>query len=229
LFPHIFWDATFFWGVDVFSDYREWFIEALKAACANDKLNWLVKVHPAHVVKQHRDGAHGLTSEEEAIRESIGTLPPHVRLLPPDVDISTWSLFGVMDYCLTVRGTVGIEAAMLGKRALTCGTGRYDGHGFTLDYQDRETYLADLARLQDIPPPSATEIELARRFAYGLFLARSTPIASARIQFTRDATASLDVGLAVSTPEEANAAPDIAAIAQWIESGDEDYLHSLKE
>lgn len=224
IFPHMFWDATFFWGTDVFADYKEWFVAALKAACANDRLNWLVKIHPAHKVKSSRDGHDGLSSEEEAIAEHIGTLPAHVRLLPPDVEVSTWSLFQLMDYCLTVRGTVGIEAAMLGIRVLTCGTGRYDRHGFTMDHQDTATYLANLARLDEIEPPSAAEVELARRYAYGIFVARTTTLSSFQLEFARDSTATIVTRPLIRGPAETRSARDLQAIADWIGSGDEDYL-----
>jgi hypothetical protein len=54
-----------------------------------------------------------------------------------------------MDYCLTVHGTAGIEAARLGITVLTTGTGRYDRRGFTSDSDSREEYLAKPARIQE--------------------------------------------------------------------------------
>ncbi len=83
-----------------------------------------------------------------------------------------FSLFGVMDYCLTVRGTAGIEAARLGVPVLTAGPARYSGLGFTIDSASRAEYLARVARIQDTPPLSDEQRELAERFAYGLFVLR---------------------------------------------------------
>ena len=77
-----------------------------------------------------------------------------------------------MDYCLTVRGTIGIEAASFGIRVLTAGTGRYDHRGFTTDSETRETYLARIAAIETLPRLSAAEQELAERFAYGAFMLR---------------------------------------------------------
>ncbi len=62
VFPHLFWDATFFWGDDLFGDYRDWFCNVVRAAAANDRMNWIIKIHPANVVKNHRDGLNGIAS-----------------------------------------------------------------------------------------------------------------------------------------------------------------------
>ncbi|MBI3392624.1 MAG: hypothetical protein HY039_05490 [Nitrospirae bacterium] len=56
IFPHIVWDGTFFYGTDLFENYEEWLVETVRAACGNDRVNWLVKIHPANVVKNARDG-----------------------------------------------------------------------------------------------------------------------------------------------------------------------------
>ena len=72
-------------------------------------------------------------AEVIALRRHIKELPPHVFFIPAESPISTFSFFGVMDYCLTVRGTIGIEAARMGIPVLTAGTGRYDRKGFTIN------------------------------------------------------------------------------------------------
>ena len=103
------------------------------AACANDRVNWVVKLHPANVWKRRRDRVSGELDELVAIRERVGELPPHVRLLEPDTDISTWSLFDVTDFGVTIRGSVGFELPCFGVPVLTAGTGFYSGRGFTVD------------------------------------------------------------------------------------------------
>ena len=48
--------GTFFYGTDLFGSYEEWFVETMKIACANPHVNWIVKIHPANIVKNVRDG-----------------------------------------------------------------------------------------------------------------------------------------------------------------------------
>lgn len=224
IFSHIFWDATFFWGEDLFRDYEEWFVQTVQAACRNDHLNWVIKVHPANVIKDRRDGVSTEPSEVLALRERVGVLPAHVKVIPADAEITTLSLFGAMDYCLTVRGTVGIEAALLGKVVLTAGTGRYDRHGFTQDFDTPEDYLACLARLEEVPPASAQMQELAERFGYGVFLCRPLRLEVFNMSFRQDATASLNVGCTAQTVDELRNAPELRRMAAWLSSDEEDLL-----
>ena len=226
LFPHIFWDATFFWGEDVFRDYEDWFRETVRTAWSTDSVNWIVKVHPANLVKNQRDGVTEMSSEEQVLAE-FGTVPRHVKVLPADTDISTLSLFRIGDICLTVRGTVGIEAAAFGLLVITAGTGRYDGLGFTLDPRTQPDYHATLARLATLPMPTDEQVELARRFAYGVFLDRPLELSTIRFAYAQDAAATLQIEIADGAGTTTSNAPDIQAIAAWLRSGEEDFMNSI--
>lgn len=224
VFSHIFWDGTFFWGKDIFRNYEDWFRQTVRAACGNSKLNWVFKVHPANATKDLRDGCASEHSELKAIREVAADLPPHVKVIKADSAISTLSLFPVMDFCVTVRGTIGIEAACRGIPVITAGTGRYDRKGFTIDPDTPSHYLEQLAELPYLEPMTAAQLELARRFAYGIFLGRPLPLRSIRFGYLKDPKASIDIDIALPENTDPFEAPDITAVAKWIESGDEDFL-----
>lgn len=172
IFSHITWDASFLYGDDLFDHYEDWLIQAMRAACTNPDLNWIVKLHPANLVKHKVNRVKGEYSEIIAIREAIGDLPEHVKLLYPETDINTWSLFDLTDYCLTVRGTIGIEMPVFGIPVLTAGTGRYSGRGFTIDSATPEEYLGRLACLHEVGRLAPEQIELAKKHAYWLLLKR---------------------------------------------------------
>lgn len=230
IFPHILWDGTFFWGKDLFSNYEEWFIETVRAACTNDAVNWVVKVHPANIVKNVRDGVQSEPSEVIALHEHIGQVPPHVFIIPADSEINTFSLFELMDYCITVRGTIGIEAASFGIPVLTGGTGRYEKRGFTIDSDSREQYLERLAHIQDIPPLSDSERELAERFAYGVFVLRPLPLSTVTLEYQKDAKASIKSSINAQTKEDWLKAPDIRAFAEWVsDSNQPDFLMPMQQ
>jgi hypothetical protein len=172
VFSHILWDANMFYGDDLFADQEAWFVETLRAAAANERVNWIVKLHPANVWKLRREGLTGELDEERAIRQEIGSLPPHVAVLRPESEISTRSVFGAADYGITIRGSVGFELPCLGVPVLTAGTGFYAGRGFTVDSATAEEYLERLGRIEEISPPTPEQVELARRHAYALFRLR---------------------------------------------------------
>jgi hypothetical protein len=235
IFPHISWDASFIWGTSLFRNYEEWLVETVRAACANDQVNWVIKIHPAHVGKSVQEGTHWEPAEVTVLCKYIGPLPPHVFMIPADTEINTFSLFGLMDYCLTVRGTVGIEAASLGIPVLTAGTGRYDNKGFTIDSESREQYLERVAHIKEIPRLSPEQQELAERLAYGLFVLRPLPMKAVTFQYTdqepsRVSYIKVNTQINIKTKEDWKSASDLQAFANWVTDPSQlDFLVSLPE
>jgi hypothetical protein len=229
IFPHILWDASLNRGIDLFRDYEEWFVETVRAACANDRVNWVIKIHPAHVGKSVQEGFYGEPAEVLVLQKHIGELPLHVFFIPADSPISTFSLFAVMDYCLTVRGTVGVEAARLGIPVLTAGTGRYDRKGFTIDSETREEFLEKVAHIQEIPRLSTAQQELAERFAYGLFVLRPLPLTTITLEYYDSKTFIGDYKINIKAKEDWYNAPDLKAFSRWVvESNQSDFLIPFK-
>ncbi len=224
IFPHIFWDATFFWGADLFENYEEWFVETVRAACKNTAVNWVVKVHPANIVKNHRDGVSTEHSELTAIRQSIGELPPHVKLLEADAEISTLSLLKALDACITVRGTTGIEAACFGIPVLTAGTGRYDRLGFTLDSDSREEFLARLADVQNTERLNPEQNELALKHAWGVLIGRPVALQIFHMRYRKTQAADLEIDFQAQSAEALRQLPDLQAMSAWISGGAEDFV-----
>jgi hypothetical protein len=222
LFPHIFWDGTFFWGHDLFPDYEAFFTEALKIAYETPSANWIAKIHPANVVKDHRDGFSGRSNEMRVI-DALGKPPPHVRILDATTDISTLSLFEIGDVCVTVRGTVGIEAACHGLATVTAGTGRYDRLGFTIDPQTPDAFRDALRRVDRLEKPSAQAIELARRYAHGFLLNRPVSYETIKFEYAHNATASLMISVDEKAGPLLNSR-EVQAMADFIRSEQEDFL-----
>lgn len=224
IFPHLFWDATFFWGHDIFGNYERWFAEVLKVASKNESLNWIVKIHPANVVKSTREGHQGDHSEVVLIRDVIGELPHNMALMPADHPVSTFSLFGLIDYCVTVRGTVGLEAACFGVPVVTAGTGRYDRKGFTIDPDTEEETLNILSRLEEFEPLSVEKTNLARRYAWGTLLARPIKTTCVEFGYRHDENATLWTRVTDYPDEGLDNSEDVTSLARWLEGGDHDLL-----
>jgi hypothetical protein len=226
IFPHVPWDASFGRGEDLFASYDEWLIKTVQAAYANEELQWVIRIHPGNAGKHRnsRQKAH----EEEMLRTRFGQLPKHFTLVPADSDISTLSLFPVMDYCLTVRGTVGLEAACRGIPVLTGGTGRYDRKGFTIDSATPWQYLDYIARLQDVSRLSLAQVELAERFTYYLLVLRPLPLSSIGVVYNKKSTLenlSNPVEINLRNRKDWEEAPDLQAFVNWAtKSDDEDFL-----
>jgi hypothetical protein len=227
LFSHVLWDANLFYGKDIFDNYGEWFIETVKAAVANPRLNWLVKLHPANIWKRKLSGASDEYGELRLIREQIGELPPHVRILSPDTRISTLSLFKTVDVGITVRGSIGYELPCFGVPVVTAGTGRYSGFGFTEDHATREAYMDTLAHLETITRLDPARVRRARVHAYALFVLRPWIYRSFKTKIGADLSDPLFQNLfpAVMSEREIAENADLDDFAAWaVEPAKIDYL-----
>ena len=146
-----------------------------------------------------------------------------------DSPIATRSLFDVTDVGVTIRGSVGWELPCFGVPALTAGTGFYSGRGFTVDSATRDEYLGRLARIEEVPPLGAHELELARRHAYALLLLRPLAFTSFRtkVRPLEGLGHPLDhnLELRVRSRDELLRAPDLRRLGDWAaDSRELDYL-----
>ena len=218
IFAHILYDATFFYGTSLYPDYETWLVETVRGAIANTAMDWIIKVHPVNVWRSRMDGKPMEQLEAIALREAFGELPPHVRLLPADTDVNTFSLFGTIDYGLTVRGTIGMELPCFGIPVVTAGSGRYAGNGFTLDPPTVEAYQDVLRSLHEQVPLEPREIERARLYAWGAFFRRPFLMESFQLNFNARTfglphlSVDVEVGSGVGKDQS-----DLAFIANWMD------------
>jgi hypothetical protein len=230
VFSHVLWDASFFYGRDLFLNYRDWLEQTLHAVVANPRVSWLIKTHPANAFRLQHGDVEGPVAEVEVVRHSVRSLPQHVRLVLPETRVSSLSLFRHADVGVTVRSTAGLEMACFGKPVLTAGTGHYSGLGFTHDSGNRGEYLERLRRITDhlAPLPEAATLR-ARRYAHTLFKLRPWSALSFAIEldFPQQGWHPLDRNLVVRAEslDEARAFGDLHRWAAWAVKDDSaDYL-----
>ena len=78
-----------------------------------------------------------------------------------------------MDCCVTVRGTIGIEAACFGIPVITAGTGRYEKFGFTINSRNTKQYFKNLSTVESLSRINNTN---AIYYAYAILFSKQLPI-----------------------------------------------------
>lgn len=235
VFAHILWDANLFFGEDLFEDYGDWFVQTVRAAVANDRVNWLLKVHPANIWKRVREGSvEEELSEITLIRQHIGELPDHVHLILPNFKANNRALFDITDYAVTVRGTVSAELGCFGIPVFTAGTGRCDGMGFTVDSASTEEYLDRMAHIHEQSPLTAEQIRLAKIQAHSVFCRRPWQIKSFVTEFQPISPGyhPLDHNLHLNAKsvDEISRNGDLRRWAKWaMDTREIDYLEDLDQ
>jgi hypothetical protein len=145
VFSHIIHDTLYFFGKEYYDSYSHWLVNTVKIACKNSNVNWYIKIHPSNIYR--REFKKGFSKEEDIIRQEIRNIPAHVKFIYPDSKINPLVWMNFADVGITVRGTSGLEMAVLGKKVITCGKNRYENRGFTIDPKNKFEYEKMLLNL----------------------------------------------------------------------------------
>ena len=224
VFNHIFWDASFFYGSDLFLHYQEWFYETYKIALKNDKINWVFKLHPSNKTKNIRDNIkYDQPAELTYILENFGKIPEHIRVLDENFPYSSYNLYSLLDYCITVRGTTGLECALFEKPVITAGSGKYSHKGFTYDFQTKENYLKCLKDLPELPKQNI-DYTLAKKYAYYALIKKPFKIEFTDVCFEKNISANLKNNIKINNYLEFINSNDVKTISNWIKSERKDNL-----
>jgi hypothetical protein len=122
------------YGATHFRDFLDWVQATLTVAMSNRRTNWLFKAHPC-------DEWYGSVTLLDIMPSLKGY--DHIRLVPKEWNGS--ALLDAVDGVVTYHGTVGVEAAALGKPVLVSDRGWYQDTGFVKWPKSREEYLDALA------------------------------------------------------------------------------------
>ena len=224
IFNHIFWDGTFFYGKDAFATYREWFLETIKIANKNNNLNWIIKPHPANKVQNLRDGIdENFTEEEKIIKKTFGFMPNNLKILKNDNKINSWSLYQILDYCVTIRGTPGIESALFGAETIITGSGRYENRGFTKYFKNKNNYLKYLSKLTNFHKKKSSTVRNATLYADSVFFKKPMSLNSISVKFKNNKTADMDLKIKFNSQKEFLKNKDVINLISWINSGNEEF------
>ena len=231
IFSHILYDTIYFFGTDLYEDYATWLVETVRIAIKNTEVHWIVKLHPSNMWRGEVETLlKGQTLEEILLKRHFGDLPLHVTLLQPDVAIGPLALMESADFCVTVRGTSGLEMAVLGKTVVTCGTGRYEGNGFTLDPTTISHYEFYLKSLHEVSRMNEEQIILAKKYAYGIFVLKPFILDSLcpELSFGRKVVkASDDLSYLPRRGSSLDVGTDVTDLLEFLNSRSRDLLKTL--
>ena len=172
-------------------------------------------------VKNIRDGT-SVYSEIELIKKKFKELPENIKILDHKSDISTLSLFKFIDFCITVRGTVGMEASCYGIPVITAGTGRYDGLGYTIDCNSKKDYFEILSNINFLKKNSKKKKELAIKYLYCSLICKKLKTEIINFRFKKTNDAKLDVTL--NHNNNVFKSNDVIKISDWLNSKNEDLI-----
>ena len=139
--PHAFSDAPHGQGKEIlFRDYYSHCKETLNFIKNNNFKNslWIVRPHPTRIKYGEKKIFNDLFKKE------IGKKNKQIKLCPDQ--INTLSLLNICDHVVTLKGTIAIEFASYGKKAITCATTPYSKMGVTLEANTKSKYFKNIIK-----------------------------------------------------------------------------------
>jgi hypothetical protein len=233
VFSHVLWDANLFYGDDIYEDYSEWFYETVKSACINRDINWLIKLHPGNIWKRELENKTNELAEISLLKsKNLWPLPSHVKILFPETNVSTLSLYKIIDYGITVRGTAGMELPVFGVPCITAGTGRYSNLGFTINHSSKKTYEDMLLNISNVKKITQLQIKKAKWHAYAIFCLRPWIYNSFKVtfeEFKNFNPFAMNLKLNIGGPKHLHEQSDIQEWIKWAmdEKSNPDFMRKL--
>lgn len=167
---HINWDAVSDYSPMAHKSFDDWILDTMRVALEIPEVQWLLKIHPAEAWDNPASGVQRL------IEKNFPALPPHIRVIPAEEEISPLEFFELVDGGITVYGTSGLEMALQGKPVILAGEAHYGQKGFTYDGLTIESYRRLLRQAVSFKPLTDEQRRLARQYAYCFFIQRQVPL-----------------------------------------------------
>jgi len=165
LFTNITWDSAAQDRERVFTSMYDWVVETIKLFESMPEAQLIVRIHPAEVRVPGWETQDPLLPR---LRKSFPVMPRNVRVVPPESDLSSYTLMRLSRCGLAYTSTAGLEMATEGLPVVVAGEVHYAGKGFTLDPVSREAYSRVVTRALDTDRDPGVR-DYARRYSYAFF------------------------------------------------------------
>ena len=163
-----------------FASQPEWVARTIALAARHPELDLVVRVHPNTGGRRSKGTNQLLKAEMERLGRD---LPPNVRMVAPDDDVSSYSLMNACSVGLVWASTVGVELACKGKHVVVASGNVVGGTSFVTTIADAADYEATVEPLAALPAGASSPhvLRLALRFAHGFFYKFAIPFPLVRV------------------------------------------------
>jgi hypothetical protein len=166
LFSNLPWDSSLLKTNKGFKDVYEWVSCTIELFKEKPNLQLIIKIHPSEKVHESKN------TVMDYINEKYDILPKNIKIIPPDGDISPYSLLPFIDVGIVYNGTIGLEMAIKNIPVVATGIAPYSEKGFTYDISTKKEYseilFSDITTLPN-------QVNLAKSFAHFYFIKSLIP------------------------------------------------------
>ncbi len=168
------WDAQLEFPSNIFKDMVECIIETIKYFKNREDVTFLIRVHPAEV--NHDRPSNQKIADE--IKKVFPNLPKNIKIIAPEDPLSSYSLAEISDCVIIYGSKIGLEIAAMGIPVIVAGEAWLSNKDITLKPSSQNEYFDILKKIPLNKKLSASQIILAKKFAYHFFFRRMIEIKS---------------------------------------------------
>jgi hypothetical protein len=172
LLTNVFWDAQLHYPANAFPNMLEWIWQTIDYFSNRPDLQLLIRVHPAEI----RGTIPSRQLVVDEIKKKFPELPSNVFIIPPDCNISTYSVMLQCNAVIIYGTKTGVELSSMGIPIIVAGEAWIRNKGITRDAASQQEYFAMLDELPLSTGLDETTLTRARQYAYHFFFRRMIPL-----------------------------------------------------
>jgi hypothetical protein len=157
---------------NAFPNMLEWLKCTIDYFIIRPYLQLVIRVHPAEV----RGALPSRQRIVEEIKKLYPELPNNIIIIPPESNISTYTVMMQCDSVIIYNTKTGIELAAMGIPIIVAGEAWIRNKGFAFDVDNPKKYLELLDRLPLQRRMSDKDTLMAKKYAYHFFFRRMIPL-----------------------------------------------------
>ncbi len=172
LLTNVTWDAQLHYPANAFPNMVEWLVRTCEYFATRPDLQLLIRVHPAEISGFPQSRQPVLAE----LRKRLPQLPPNIVVVPPDSDMSTYTLMSLCNAAIIYGTKTGVELTSVGVPVIVAGEAWIRNKGLTYDASTPAEYFEILGRLPFADRLTGSHLARARRYAYHFFFNRMIPL-----------------------------------------------------
>jgi hypothetical protein len=165
LYTNVIWDAQILYEGNVFQDIFDWLFLSIEELGKNENIWVVIRIHPA-------ESKGGLPTRQPMLSEiykRFPVLPDNIRIIPPESDLSSYTLVEESAVNIIYGTKMGLEIGLMKRPLLICGETFSRNKGYGIDITNKAQYLKILTRVHDYNFELDSDLRFEKALNYAHF------------------------------------------------------------
>ena len=160
LFTNSIWDSSVVDEDTIFTNMFDWVSTTIDYFIKNYEKNLIIRIHPVEVKVSPQQITRSRV--DGYIKEKYSDLPDNIKVIPPECEVSPYTLMNICQTGLVYTSTTGLEMSITGKPVIVASNAYYGIEDFIYLPQSKKEYIA---LLEKGLKPKLNQVLYAKKFA----------------------------------------------------------------